>query len=50
MYNEFRRDILGVGHNGRNSNADGVMLKTSPQKLERHIAKAYDFRSSCIKM
>ncbi len=54
MYNGFRRDILGIGPNGGNSNADGVvflqeMFKTSPRKLARNIEKAYDLRSSCIK-
>ncbi len=49
MYSESGRDILGIGNNGGNSNADGVvflqdMFKTSPQKLERYIEKAYDLR------
>ncbi len=54
MYNEFRRDILGIGPNGGNNNVDGVVLlqemfKTSLRKLARYIEKAYDLRSSCIK-
>ena len=44
MYNEFRIDILGIGPNGRNSIADGVvflkeMFKTSPRKLARYIER-----------
>ncbi len=54
MCDELRRDILGFGPNGGNSNAEVVvflqeMFKTSPRKLARCIEKSYDLRSSCIR-
>ncbi len=54
MYNEFMRDILGIGPRGeRESNADGVvflqeMFKTLPRKLARNNENVYDLGSSCI--
>ncbi len=53
-YNEFRKNILGIGPNGGNKNTDRVVylkeiFNTSPQKLARYIEKAYVLRTSSIK-